>query len=128
MVFFSFLISLIYYLLFKMLRKSGVNIIFTVLLLLLAIMSSNLNWLARPNVFSLLLLVIWDHILETFQYSHKNYLYLLPPMMLIWVNLHGGFMSGFILIGIYVFGNLLQSFCQKGLRKYFIWRKANYLA
>lgn len=124
-VFFSFLISLIYYLLFKMLRKSGVNIIFTVLILLLAIMSSSLNLLARPNVISLLLFVIWYYILDTFQYSHKNYLYLLAPMMLMWANLHGGFIFGFILIGIYFLEIYYKLFCQKGPRKHLIWGKPN---
>ena len=30
--------------------------------------------------------------------------------MIIWVNLHGGFIAGFILLGVYLIGNLAQSF------------------
>jgi hypothetical protein len=28
--------------------------------------------------------------------------------MLLWVNLHGGFLTGFILLGIYLFGNTVK--------------------
>lgn len=79
----------------------------------MVIASSQLHWLARPHIFSLLLILIWYYILDEFQYKDKNYLYLLPPIMLLWVNLHGGYMAGFFLIGIYLFGNLLKSITGK---------------
>jgi hypothetical protein len=38
-------------------------------------------------------------------------------MMLLWVNLHGGFLTGFILLGIYLFGNLLKLIYSKGVER-----------
>lgn len=126
-IFFSFLISLIYYLLFKVIRKQKGNIIVAVSFVLVIMITSAFHWLARPHIFSLLLLVIWYHLLDTFQYNHRNYLYLLPPIMLLWVNLHGGFISGFILIGIYLFGNLIKLFFAQEEERVFYKKKTRIL-
>jgi hypothetical protein len=65
----------------------------------------------------LLLMVIWYYFLDRYQYHHKNLLYFLPPIMLLWVNLHGGFLAGFILLGIYLFGNLVKFITSEGAEK-----------
>jgi hypothetical protein len=104
-VFFAFIISLVYYLLYKMIKTDQANIILTAFIILLVLISSQIHWLARPHIFSLLLTLIWYYLLDQYQYHNKNYLYVFPPIMLLWVNLHGGFLAGFILIGIYLFGN-----------------------
>jgi hypothetical protein len=105
-IFFSFLIASIYSLLFRIVRTYGSNILAASAVVILAIASSQIHWLARPHVFSLLLMVLWYFLLESYQYRNRNYLYLLPLIMLLWVNLHGGFMAGFMLIGIFFAGNL----------------------
>ncbi len=116
-IFFSFLISLVYYLLFKIYRKNKHDIISVVFIVILIVTASMIHWLARPHIFSLLLMVIWYYLLDEYQYKHKNYLYFFPPMMLLWVNLHGGFLTGFILLGIYLFGNLLKLIYSKGVER-----------
>jgi len=113
-IFFALLISIVYYLLLKVIQKERGNILFAILILLWILAFSQLHWLARPHIFSLLLVVVWYYLLDAFEYRQKNYLYLLPPIMLLWVNLHGGFISGFILIGIYLSGNFVRFFFSKG--------------
>jgi len=108
-VFMAFLIAAIYAILFKFLRSSGVSMIVAALTAVLAACASAIHWLARPHIFSLMLLLVWYIILDTYQYKHKNYLYLLPFLMLLWVNLHGGFMIGFILMIVYIAGNFLKA-------------------
>jgi hypothetical protein len=107
-IFFSFLISLVYYLLYKIIKTDEDNIIGVVIIVLLVLLSSQIHWLARPHIFSLAIMVIWYFLLDEFHYRHRNRLFLLPPIMLLWVNLHGGFLAGFILIGIYLFGNVAK--------------------
>lgn len=107
-IFFVFLISSVYYMLFKIVRTYNGNIILAVLIVLLVAWSSELHWLARPHIFSLIFLVIWYYLLDLYQYRDRNYLYWLPPLMLFWVNLHAGFMLGFILLGVYLSGNLVR--------------------
>jgi len=105
----SILIASIYALLFRFLRSSGMNIIVAALVVALATGTSTIHWLARPHIFSLLFMLIWYMVLDTYQLKKKNYLYLLPLLMIFWVNLHGGFIAGFILLGIYIAGNLLKA-------------------
>jgi hypothetical protein len=123
-LFFTYLIAFTYYLLFRIVRKSGGNILAEILVILLAITASEIHWLARPHIFSLLLFVIWYTLLDEFQYRNKNYLYFLPLMMLLWVNLHGGFIIALVLTGIYFFDNLTKIFLLKGEGKSEYPRKA----
>ena len=104
-IFFSFVIASVYYLLFKVVQTDKGNIFLAIIVIYLVVASSMSHWLARPHIFSLVLLVVWYYLLDSYQYRDKNYLYLLPPIMLLWVNLHGGFVFGFILLGLYLFGN-----------------------
>lgn len=110
-IFFAVLISLVYCLLYRMncTRKKN-NIVLAILVTLLVMLSSKLHWLARPHIFSQILIVVWYFILKAYHYRNKNYLYLLPLLMVLWVNLHGGFIAGFILLGVYCIGNIVQSF------------------
>jgi hypothetical protein len=105
-IFFSFLIGLTYFLLFRFAHSLDCNFLITVLIALLATVSSSIHWFARPHIFSLLLTVVWYAILDNYQYKAKDTLYLLPFLMLLWVNLHGGFIVGFLLLGVYFLGNV----------------------
>jgi hypothetical protein len=107
-VFFIFLLALIYFFFFRILQAEKVNILLTTLVAVLAIASSQLHWLARPHIFSLAFLLLWYYLLDAYHYRNRNQLFLLPLTMLLWVNLHGGFIVGFILLGIYFLGNLVN--------------------
>ena len=106
-LFFIFLIALTYPLLFRSMRTWEGNILVDTVIVILVIASSTLHWLARPHVLSLLLLVVWYHLLDSFQKGKRNNLYPLLPLMLLWVNLHGGFVAGFLLLAIYLVGNAI---------------------
>jgi hypothetical protein len=77
--------------------------------LLLAAITSAVFWSARPQIFSLTLSAAYLLILEREQRSAGRLLWLLPPLMALWVNLHGGFAIGFILIALYLIGTLLAA-------------------
>jgi len=102
-------IASVYSILLKFLRSSGMNIIVAALIVALAAGASTIHWLARPHIFSLFLTLIWYIILDTYRVKKQNYLYLLPPLMVLWVNLHGGFIAGFMLLAVYITGNLLTA-------------------
>jgi hypothetical protein len=109
-IFYSGLIALAYYLLSRILRRLNVNIFISLILITLAITASMLHWPARPHIFSLVMVVVWYNLLDIYQDRGKNLLYLLPLSMMLWVNLHGGFIVGFLLLAIYGAGNLVMSF------------------
>jgi len=110
-IFFTGILALVSLLLFRMLQHEGGNILLAVLFVLLATISSQIHWLARPHVFSLFLFLIWYWILEDYRQHDKNRLYLMPPILLLWVNLHGGFLAGFMLLAIYFMGEVPDFFC-----------------
>lgn len=112
-LFFAFLIALSSFLLFKIIRSENLDLLVALFVVILATSASQLHWLARPHVFSLVLMVVWYYILDLYQYKGKNLLYLLPFIMLLWANLHGGFMGGFILLGVYFVGNLFDLLFKK---------------
>ena len=66
---------------------------------------------ARTQLVSLLgvavLLQVWNHI----QQGHRQWLWMLPPLFLLWTNLHGGFTAGLVLWGVMVVGTLLMRIC-----------------
>ena len=104
--FFAFLLALTTSLLFVILKSQRSNILLAAALTVLCFSASQIHWLARPHVFSFLLMLTWHHLLESWQRGIANRLYLLPTSMLLWVNLHGGFLGGFLLLGAFLAGNL----------------------
>ena len=61
---------------------------------------------ARPHLFTWLFMVVTLAILTT---GGKR-LYWLPAVMLIWANLHGGFILGLVLQVIFIVGSVLESY------------------
>ena len=93
---------------FQWLMKRGVNVLLAVPLVLLAMSAAMIHFLARPHVISWLLALAWFAILDSSEREAFNgrprrnrWLWVLPLLMLLWVNLHGGFVIGFTLLGIY---------------------------
>jgi hypothetical protein len=102
---------------FRRLVRRGTNIVLALILTLLAASASMIHFLARPHVVSWLFTLVWFWILESLQDSHDNFnsdslerstkrnrpwlLWFLPLLMLVWVNVHGGFLLGFALLAIY---------------------------
>jgi len=107
-LFFIFLISLAHSILFGTMRVFNRNMVLDSIIIVMVIGSSQLHWLARPHIFSWLLLLLWYFLLDSHQYREKNVLYLLPAVMLLWVNLHGSFILGFILLAIYLASNFIR--------------------
>jgi hypothetical protein len=113
-IFFAFLISFAFFLLFKIIRSNNSNIVTTISIVIFAAAASQMHWLARPHIFSMILMIVWYYILDLYHYQDRNYLYLFPFIMIVWVNLHGGFMGGFMLIGIYLLGSFAGYLFPKG--------------
>jgi hypothetical protein len=100
-LFTAFVIALTFALLFRfVLRRSGSFAVAT-LLTLLAVSAAQVHMLARPHVLSWLFTLLWVEALYRFEEGQRAALYVLPGLMLLWVNLHGGFVLGLVLIGVF---------------------------
>lgn len=94
----------------------------------LAMATSTVHWLARPHLLTALLAGIFCWVLNRVERDRKPGLLLaLPPLTILWVNLHGGFFVGIVLLITYGVGATAEEFVQgtkhsawvKG-RKYFL--------
>ncbi len=77
---------------------------------LLVMLASATHWLSRPHLFTFLLLVVWVAALQQLRKGKVKRWWVLPVLMLLWANLHGAFIAGFVTWGIYGFGILWDSF------------------
>jgi hypothetical protein len=92
----------------------GTKLLAALVLILLAISASMMHVLARPHVVTWLFVVIWFNILDGSEQestagkiaARSRRLWLLPAMMVIWVNLHAGFLLGLVLCAIFWCGAL----------------------
>jgi len=98
---------------FRIVVSRGADILAALILCLLAMSASTIHFLVRPHVLSWLFTVVWLWILDSTEQGsfgsrdlRDRKLWFLPLVMLVWVNVHGGFLLGFALLSIYWFGAL----------------------
>jgi len=114
----AFIIALTFSWTFRLLLRRGTNFLAALVLVLLAASAAMIHFFARPHVFSWLFTVACFWILESSgeqsasptEARKSSLVWLFPPLMLVWVNIHGGFPLGLVLIGIYWLSALWQWF------------------
>lgn len=106
---------------FRLLMRSGTNLLVALVLVLLAISASMIHFLARPHVVSWLFMLAWFVILDCSEKASGHgrvlrFLWTLPLLMLVWVNVHGGFLFGFVLLAVFWLGAVWDWFRARGDR------------
>jgi len=92
---------------FRLLVRRGTNVLLALILVLLAASAAMIHFFARPHVVSWLFTIVWFWALESPEEGCDSgsrgawLIWFLPLTMLVWVNVHGGFLVGFVLLGIY---------------------------
>jgi hypothetical protein len=119
-------IATTFWLVFRRAREKSGALLPAVLLVLLAMTASSLHWLTRPHVFTFLMLALWINVLESLRSGRLQRWWLLPLLMLVWANLHGAFIAGFVTWALYGTGLAFDTFLRRfpkgrGLHGYF-WR------
>ncbi len=62
----------------------------------------------RCHVFTYFFFTLWVLVLEKMRRGESGLLWIFPLTMIFWVNLHGGFVAGLGLMGIYAVGEVLN--------------------
>lgn len=103
-VFFSALIiAATFAFVFRAMLARGAGLATATGTLLLSIFASSIHFLTRPHLVSWLFAAVFFVVLSRFeQDGGAKQLIWLPAVMLVWVNLHGGFLLGLVLVGIYL--------------------------
>ncbi len=83
----------------SLIKQGTKGLLFAVIVFLLCIPQT--RNLVRPEIMQNLFIGIFLFSLYSFKYEHKKYLYLLPILEVIWVNTHGTFTMGIVLIAFF---------------------------
>ncbi len=100
------LIAASYAVLARFLLARGTDPLLTYLVSIVAAVLGAVHWTARPHLFTLLGVMLLLHVLEPG--ARRVPPWLLAPAFALWANLHGGWVFGAVLLGIYLAGSLLE--------------------
>ncbi len=88
----------------------------------LAAISSAMTWGVRPQMMSLLLSSAFLYILHLYRRGHKRLVWLMPPLMIIWANLHGSFLLGVVLPAVHCTGAVIDTAFRRETESRLEWR------
>jgi hypothetical protein len=111
-LFAALLLATIFTLVFLLARRKS-NAVLAIAVTVLAIASSSIHWLARPHLFTILFSLVFLNALDRVREGRTRvagipWLALLPALMVLWTNLHGGFPVGVLMIAVFGVAELLQ--------------------
>ncbi|MCL7971047.1 MAG: hypothetical protein M8866_03010, partial [marine benthic group bacterium] len=100
-----------YALLLRLLVRTSGSVRFSAALVILSLPVAMTNWSVRSQMFALPLFALYLVVLESWRTGREgersgHRLWVLPVAMVAWVNLHGSFVLGGILIALYFLGEL----------------------
>ncbi len=78
----------------------GVHLLIAMIVALLGVGAASMHFLARPHIFTLLLLSISVWMLEADRRSPSQRIWWLVPLTILWTNLHGGFLALIAVLGL----------------------------
>jgi hypothetical protein len=87
----------------------GSNALVAAAVAFLAVGGASIHFLARPHLFTLILIPACVWLIEADRRQPTAFLWLLIPVTILWTNLHGGFVLFFILLALLVAGTAVES-------------------
>lgn len=93
---------------FLIYRMCAGNVYSRMFVMVLGAATAAVFWSPRPQMVSFLFGTITLYLLYLFRYKQVDRLWLLPALMVLWVNFHAGFAIGFIILFGFIAGEGLQ--------------------
>lgn len=84
------------------------NHIYVFIVLYLTLLATAYRFTIRPDIFSLFFLTLYLFIIKKFIENKSKSILLLPICQLLWVNMHGFFFTGPLLIIIFLIGEIIK--------------------
>ncbi len=91
-------IALAFAIAFRTALRRSRNLFIVFCITALGMIVSTMHWHARPHLFTLLFTALFCAILDRVRSGNVRLLWLLPPLTILWTNLHGAFFVGVILL------------------------------
>lgn len=106
----ALVIATTFALLHRQLLREGNDLLVATTVVLLAAWAASTHWLARPHVFSFLMVLLWNDALRRYERDRRplRLAVTLGLLTLFWVNLHGAYLAGVIVLGAYWLGALFE--------------------
>jgi hypothetical protein len=101
-------LSLVFALLFRLIRRRSGDTVVAFLLTMLAVATSRFHWLARPHLVGWLFVILTLSLIERSRKGDRWALWLIPPLVLVWANFHGSFLIALMLLACYGLGELVD--------------------
>jgi len=115
-----------YALLLRVALRRGADVFVASGLVIFGAWTSMVHWLARPHILSILLMLVWCILLDTWRRHRaaadlRAYaIYLTPLLIAFWANVHGGFIVTFPMLVIYAAGDILEGANRRVIKTYLI--------
>jgi hypothetical protein len=97
----AFLLATTFSILYSYSIKSTNLRLATLFLVVWGAAATSLNWVVRPFLFSMLFLSTWLIWLDRLNRAEKGNLWCFPVLMMLWSNMHGEFIAGFLALFAY---------------------------
>lgn len=108
-VFFALVITATFGLVYAAMRQKGIYPMLAAFVTAVAFMCSSGSWGPRIQMLSLFFLALYSLILNRYvQRPSRRLLIALPAVMLLWANIHGGFVLGLVLVAAFLVGEWLN--------------------
>ncbi len=88
---------------------------------ILAAITSAVTWGVRPQMLSLLMCAVFLYILYAFRAGRRKYIWLMPPLMALWANLHGSFPLALILPSVCILGATITNLFASNVEQKVAW-------
>ncbi len=88
----------------------GVHVFVAMAVALLSVGAASIHFLARPHIFTLLLLSLSVWLIERDREKRSRRIWLLVPLTIVWTNLHGGFLSLIAVLGLCAAGTAVEAY------------------
>jgi hypothetical protein len=93
--------------------KRSNSFLIAAVITLWAAAASSIHWIARPHIFTFLLLALWTPIVRRIANGDSKLFWAPPLIMLVWANTHGAFISGFVVLACYLAGWVYERYCSQ---------------
>lgn len=90
----------------------GANPLVALIMTLLVAGASSMHFLARPHVFTLVLVPVFIWTIEADRRKRTRWLWGLIPLTVLWTNLHGGFVIALACMGVLIVGCVVEAWCK----------------
>lgn len=80
----------------------------TFLLMILGALVTSIHWVIRPHLFTMLFLAVWLILTERIARGTPVKIWIFPALMILWANMHGEFIAGFLVLAAYLAGWVWQ--------------------